>query len=57
MLCFCTFVKYTGALSDVQPARLFARSCVKLLNQPGVKRAGCAVFALAQFLNNRKSFG
>lgn len=30
---------------------------VKVLNQPAVKEAGCSVFVLAQFLNNRKSLG
>lgn len=29
----------------------------EILSQPVVKGAGCLVFALAQFLNNRKSFG
>lgn len=30
---------------------------VKVLNQPAVQEAGCLVFVLVEFLNNRKSFG
>ena len=30
---------------------------LRVLNRPAVKEAGCSVFALAQFLNNRKSLG